>query len=278
MVTVPPLVSQHSLREAVAQAKEKSLLPVRILVAEDNLVNQKVALGQLYTLGYRAEAVGNGRELLEALEHTEVDVILMDCQMPEMDGFDATAEVRRREGTSRHTIIIAMTANALEGETEKCLAAGMDDYLSKPVKQDLLRAKLAQWTGPASIMHEANEVGPTANGSVIDRKQMAMLRQVQPPERPDFVTELIDMFLRDAANQLVALHAAVAQENAAEMQCLAHRLRGSSANLGAMQMSALFAEFEELDAADNAAAILTKLDNEFERVRVALEAERGIVE
>jgi CheY-like chemotaxis protein len=146
--TIIPMlpVTRHSLRKAEVGQEHKMLSNIRIIVAEDNEMNQKVALGQLYKLGYHAEVVSNGRELLKALEKAEFDIILMDCQMPEMDGFAATTEIRRLEGASRHTIIIAMTANALEGHNENCLAVGMDDYLSKPVKMKVMRQMLDRWT------------------------------------------------------------------------------------------------------------------------------------
>jgi CheY-like chemotaxis protein len=122
----------------------------RVLVVEDNMVNQKVALLLLRRMGYFGEAVSNGRDALDAMNRTAYDMILMDCQMPEMDGYEATREIRRLENGARHIPIVAMTASAMEGDAEKCLAAGMDDYIAKPVDSRTLTAALARWSAFAA--------------------------------------------------------------------------------------------------------------------------------
>jgi len=134
-----PIITRHSIAD---DRKQK----IRIMLAEDNIINQKVALKILENLGYHADAVANGKEALNALETLSYDLVLMDVQMPEMDGFEATKKIRDSESAFRNLPVIAMTAQAMKGDREKCLKAGMDDYVSKPVRPQELEEVIKKWT------------------------------------------------------------------------------------------------------------------------------------
>ncbi|GAC1402028.1 MAG: hypothetical protein NVSMB56_17080 [Pyrinomonadaceae bacterium] len=290
------LVTRHTLREKKNQTPTPTC---RILIAEDNVVNQRVALYQIEYLGYEAQIVSNGREAVNALECEHFDIILMDCQMPEMDGYEATAEIRRREATrgenGRH-IIIAMTAHALQGDRERCLAAGMDDYISKPVKTKDLRGVLQNWSASAKqskgkankieveppLRNDANENDQQADAlphEIIDVSVLDSYRVFEDEMNPRLVTELIDIFLGDAPQRIAIMKDALAHDDTLRLKREAHTLKGSSATLGARQLNKLCQTVEECaqnEAATNDAAdILSQLSAEFDRVRAALENERG---
>jgi CheY-like chemotaxis protein/HPt (histidine-containing phosphotransfer) domain-containing protein len=240
-----------------------------------------VALRQLERLGYAADAVANGLEVLDALDRIPYDIVLMDCQMPEMDGYQATSEIRKREGESRHTKIIAMTANALGGDRERCIAAGMDDYISKPVKQETLAAAIERWSMEDNVTPNAESTShilETEASNVLDAGVIAELRNLQSGADSDFFNHLIDLFIQETPQRLAAIRAVVTSSDPAGLAREAHALKGSSAHLGASRMHALCEILEEQGhggSTERASALLSVLEEEFTRVREALISEKN---
>ncbi len=272
-------------RTAAAAAAHRS--STRILVAEDNLINQKVALGQLRKLGYDAEVVANGLDVLDAMARKTYDLIFMDCQMPEMDGYRTSREIRSRERAGEHVVIIALTASAMRGEREKCLEAGMDDYISKPVDIAELERILSIWKSyrgaaasglSAAMPDEVPSLAPDAAYDVLDRQIVSGLRMMDENGQPVLFYELIDLFLRDAPERLGALRSAVASGDAAALCTVSHKLNGGAAILGAKGLSMLLVELEGCGHAndmDAAAALMAKVEDGFAQVIPVLQWERA---
>jgi len=268
-----PLVTRYGLKETRAR------LHAPLLVAEDNAINQKVAVKSLERLGYRSDVAANGLEALEALSRIPYAAVLMDVQMPEMDGYEATAEIRRREeGFARHTPIIAMTANAMQGDREKALEAGMDDYVPKPVKPKELEAVLKRWVLQPEAVNAATVEGdgfasPSETEDPVDRDVIEDLRELGGSE---MLLELAEMFFEDTQSSIDALNKAVEEDDAGTVKRVAHTLNGSSGNMGATRMSALCAELQDVGGSGDllrAPELLGQLEEEFGSVRPALEAE-----
>jgi CheY-like chemotaxis protein len=198
----------------------------RVLLAEDNPVNQQVALGNLRKLGYQPDVAVNGFEVLEATARKSYDIILMDCQMPELDGYQVTREIRQREGTGRHAYIIAMTANAMVGDREKCLAAGMDDYVSKPLNRAELRAAMLR--------------GAAKAGAHLDEYPLGALAMDDDLE----VAKWIELFVATAPGSIADMKRALEESHAADLSLAAHSLKGSCSNFGASALAEICARIE----------------------------------
>ena len=222
-----------------------------VLVVEDSPVNLEVAVGILESMGCIVETAVNGRHALDRHASAEYSLIFMDCQMPEMDGFEATAEIRRREGLSgRHTPIVALTASVVEDGRRRCLAVGMDDYLAKPFTLEQMRAVLTMWLGPserpAAREHLSLVTEAAAAPDPIDEQVLASLGRLQREERPDIVQHLIELFFKSAPDLLTELDNGAATGDAALLYRASHALKSASANLGAIVLSTHCKELEAL--------------------------------
>jgi CheY-like chemotaxis protein len=226
-------------------------------VAEDNPVNQRVVAFQLKKLGCEATIVSTGRDVIQALSEHRFDLVFMDCQMPDMDGFQTTAEIRRLESGlpsgSRHLPIVAMTANALEGDRQRCLAAGMDDYISKPVKLQDLGAMIDRWTKDISV-------------SPVD---LALLEEITSND-PKQMESLLALFMEETTKALHQLRVAVSAEDARQVRELAHGSAGAGSLYGMVGLVGILRNLEKLGKEGHlqgASDLLNMADQEFGRIQ-----------
>ncbi|MFP4440240.1 MAG: PAS domain S-box protein [Chloroflexaceae bacterium] len=256
-----------------------------ILLVEDNPANQRLALRQLEKLGYTVHAVTNGREAVEAVRCAAgvYALVLMDCQTPEMDGYAATSAIRDMEQTSgRHLPIVAMTANAMQGDREACLAVGMDDYISKPVSLHSLRSVLERWITrtPANnldLLLPGTSRG-ASNGCLLDTSVIQSLHELQAAGEPNFLSDLINIYFSDAPIFINKMKTALTHADMVSLCEAVHSFKGSSASIGARTVAMLCRELELLVRSGSLAGaqdLLLRIEAEYERVKPELEAERS---
>jgi PAS domain S-box-containing protein len=276
-------------RSTATQALEAHPKPIpvpevnlRILLAEDGLVNQKVALNQLKSLGYTADVAANGQEVLELLKTIHYDVILMDCQMPVLDGYDTTRQIRLLEDSAKHTVIIAMTANAMKEDRNRCLEAGMDDYLSKPVRKEELATKLTHWSQlmQAEKKHSSEQLQTENNFNLVQNLVMdhhslldwEYLHQISGGNE-EFEFDLLQTLLENLPDHLTALKNAILQNDPDLVRAEAHYIKGSSASVGANAMKE-WAECLEQNAKvanlEGALPLFEKIEQNFDRIQATL--------
>jgi len=270
----PPSKERPRTIAKVHTSAETSKFSGRVLVAEDHAVNRVLAVAMLNSLGLEVDVATDGLEAVAAHAAASFDLILMDCQMPEMDGFEVTGEIRRREaaaaGSSRRVPIVALTANAMIGDRERCLAAGMDDYLSKPFEENELRSVLARWLKSTQSVPSANAPAVDPLTPTLDARRLEKIRKISGP---GLLHEVITLFLADSPGLVRQVIDGLSREDLPGRRRAAHALKSSGANLGAVRLVKLCEEIE-LSARNGAsvrASMQSELEAEYELVARALE-------
>jgi CheY-like chemotaxis protein/HPt (histidine-containing phosphotransfer) domain-containing protein len=254
-----------------------------VLMSEDNPVNLAVGIGFLESLGCEVETAMNGIDALAHYRKGEFSLIFMDCQMPEMDGFQATAEIRGyEEARGRRIPIVALTASAVEGDRERCLASGMDDYLSKPYTREQIREMLNFWLNPSEQVgsrirggRSAPEVGTPMPTEPIDDRVLDELDVIQIDGRRDLVQRSVGLFLEKTPPVLRSLEEGAAKGDITLLYSASHRLKSSSAMIGAVLLSSRCQQLETMAQAGtvpNAPALVNAIVADYDAAAVALSA------
>jgi len=234
----------------------------RVLVVEDQPLNREVAIGILASLGLHAQTANDGRQALEMLQKQSFDVVLMDCEMPVMDGFSATAELRRREPEGTHLPVIALTADATATGREACLAAGMDDYLAKPFRREALRGLLARWLQEKTQSEPAREpeaapsmeVPAPPGEPILDGATLDALRALPRSGQKDMLEHIGELYLSDSRGLIASIEESLGAGNSADLARAAHAWRSYNGNVGALGLARLCRELEDTARQSNFAA------------------------
>jgi two-component system sensor histidine kinase/response regulator len=263
-----PEASPLPLVESVTPSNSNS-----ILVVEDNLLNQQITVHLLRSLGYEAFVVGTGFAALDAWEQGNFSLILLDCHLPGMNGYEIAREIRRRESNTRHIPIIALTATADVADRNLCIASGMDDYLSKPVKKADLEAAIVQHTSMLSSAVVAEAVKVVSKCPVLEIERW---HELQSELDPELVRELVTLFLEETPQQLAELQEAVEKQHFEKIGQMAHKIKGSCVTLGVSQMAESCRKIESLLPRQDIEGIqvfLSDLPVQLEAVKAAIETE-----
>jgi len=274
-VDIPPPIVGDGL---VSEPPARPFVSLRILLAEDNSANQKVATLMLGRLGHRADVAGNGLEALAALRRQRYDVVLMDLQMPDMDGLEAARRIRSEIPKDDQPWIVAMTASVMLDQQQACRAAGMDDFVAKPVSLVHLSAALQRVHGGAAEPEEPPEAPLLDSASRLDLERLDNLRQLGEMTGTPLVRNIVDSFLVEIPARLERLRQALAEQDAPALTFVAHTLKGSSGQVGALRITALSAELEQSGRSGDFAPVeqlLAELALEADRVAPLLRAQRG---